>query len=348
MSRNRDNNGDGYIDPDEIRWYMASDIQLIGVFLGSYGIEGAARLYQKNAYEIQTGTGTSWRQHVVASNRNRNKGSNSNLYARVIWAEEGINGSDISFNDNNATQTTTFSTRCIRNMGYYTDEGVRKDISDSDAKYVEPDNYIKVTRMLYNPDGEDTPYDGAFDAAHKDNVYYKFDCTRINLASLRDRIDHELVGHDEFSRMACLSKVGFETIPLCNAVDLTNYSSYLFNGKTYKLTTFQGMNNYLDDCFGEMDTYFSVCPKGYRLPNVRELSVMWNLIINFIPDDKAYMGTGDSDTVPSRTYWSMGKNGGDNMKVYTAWGWGSNQNKMLMAKPEATHIINKPRCVRDL
>ncbi|MBO4765584.1 MAG: hypothetical protein J5508_07770, partial [Bacteroidales bacterium] len=188
----------------------------------------------------------------------------------------------------------------------------------------------------------------AFDEANKEKIYYEFDCSRINLASLRDRIDHELVGHDENSRMACLSKVGFVTAPLCNAVNLSDKNAYIFNGKTYNLTTFQGMNKYLDDCFGEMDTYFSVCPEGYRLPNVRELSVMWNMISNFIPSDKAYMGTGDPDTTPCRTYWSMGVNGGDNMKVNNAWGWGSNQNKLLMAKPTATHKITRPRCVRDL
>lgn len=49
MSRNRDNNGNGVIDQDEVRWYMGSHNQLIGLFIGSYGIEGDARLYQRNA-----------------------------------------------------------------------------------------------------------------------------------------------------------------------------------------------------------------------------------------------------------------------------------------------------------
>lgn len=345
MSRNRDNNGDGYIDPDEIRWYMASDIQLIGIFLGSYGIEGAARLYQRSAIEQNSSDKNVWRQHVIASNIYQpGTYTDSNKYARVIWAEEGINGTSIKYSGDD--QTATFSTRCVRNMGYYTDEGVRKDITDSDAKYIQPDNYIKVTRKLHVDDGEDiSPFNGGYDDSTKDNIYYEFDCTRINLASLRDRIDHELVGHDENSRMACLSKNGFVTAPLSSSVDISGKSSYSFNNKTYNLTTYQGLNDYLDDSFGGMDSNFSICPEGYRLPNVRELSIIWNILSNFITSDTGYLGSGDSDSVPSRTHWSMGK-AGDNTKVNDYWGWGMINSKLLMSKN--SHKIQKPRCVKDL
>lgn len=345
MSRNRDNNGDGYIDPDEIRWYMASDIQLIGIFLGSYGIEGAARLYQRSAIEQNSSDKNVWRQHVIASNIYQPEtNKDSNKFARVIWAEEGSNGTSIKYSGDD--QTATFSTRCVRNMGYYTDEGVRKDITDSDAKYIQPDNYIKVTRKLHVDDGEDiSPFNGGYDDSTKDNIYYEFDCTRINLASLRDRIDHELVGHDENSRMACLSKIGFVTAPLSSSVDISGKSSYSFNNKTYNLTTYQGLNDYLDDSFGGMDSNFSICPEGYRLPNVRELSIIWNILSNFIPSDTGYLGSGDSDSVPSRTHWSMGK-AGDNTKVNDYWGWGMISSKLLMSKN--SHKIQKPRCVKDL
>ena len=316
---------------------MASDIQLIGVFLGSYGIEGADRLYQKSAYEREYGVDNSWRQHVVASNRYKGTTStNSNLYARVIWAEEGINGSSIQYSGQD--QTNTFSTRCVRNMGYYTDEGVRRDITDSDANYVEPDNYIKVTRILHVDDGEDiSPFNGDYES-NKDNIYYQFDCTRINLASLRDKIDHELVGHDENSRMACLSKNGFVTAPLSSSVDISGKSSYSFNNKTYNLTTYQGLNDYLDDSFGGMDSNFSICPEGYRLPNVRELSIIWNILSNFITSDTGYLGSGDSDSVPSRTHWSMGK-AGDNTKVNDYWGWGMINTKLLVPELAKASMI---------
>lgn len=342
MSRNRDNDGDGYIDPEEIRWYMASDIQLIGVFLGSYGIEGAARLYQRSAINQTSSDKNVWRQHVVASNIYQPLiNTNSNDWARVIWAEEGINGTSIHYTQGD--QTKTFSTRCVRNMGYYINNGVRVDISDADANYVEPNLYVKYTRKKYVEGGDDIDYPTG---PYTDDVYYEFDCSRINLASLREPLDHELVGHDENSRMACLAR-GFRTIPVNWAVDLSGKTAYVFNGKTYNLTQYAGLNNYLDDCFGEMDTNFSVCPDGYRLPNVRELSVIWNIITNFIPDDGDYLLNTQSgnNSVPCRTYWSFGMNGSGKMSSY--WGWSMITNKLQMSI-QGQHIAYKPRCVKDL
>ena len=350
LSRNRDNNGNDIIDPDEIRWYMAADIQLIGVFLGSYGIEGDARLYQRGA-ETQSGGDDDWRQHVVASNRyvfppgsselnDPTKWPNSNAYARVIWAEEGITGSHISYNGNGKTKK--FSTRCIRNLGYYIDENTheRADISTA-APDVEPQPYVTCVRKhIENDESVTSDFTGAWD----NNVFYEFDCSRINVSSLRASVDHELVGHDENSRMACLSS-RFVAASLSQAVNVSSLASYSFNGQTYNLKTFQGLNNYLDASFGEMDD-FNVCPNGYRLPNIREMAIMWNVLSDYGLGDSSYLGTGDNDSVPSRTHWSKGPEGSN--KVGTAWGWGMINNKILMAKPTTQHFVQKPRCVRDI
>lgn len=343
LSRNRDNDGNEIIDPDEIRWYMASDLQLIGVFLGSYGIEGDARLYQYSAAEQAAG-GTNWRQHVVASNRYEPQvNMNSNRYARVIWAEEGMNGSSLNYT--NTGQTSSFSTRCVRNLGYYIDDGVRKDITDSEPE-IEPDFYIKTVRKHLNADGTISDYPETDPSNIYDNrTFYDIDCSRINVASLRANIDHELVGHDENSRMACLPS-HFETSPLINGVDISGKTNYSFNNHTYNLTTYTGLNDYLDAAFGELDTNFSVCPHGYRLPNVREISVIWNELSNFTTGDLEYLGK-DNATAPSRTYWSKGPKGSN--KVSDGWGWGMIKEKMLMALPNGgKHSVKMPRCVRDI
>lgn len=341
LSRNRDNDGDGIIDPEEIRWYMASDVQLIGVFLGSYGIEGDARLYQKSASE-QLGTNDNdWRQHIVASNRTPGQ-TNSNDYARVIWAEEGITGSNLHYNSTG--QTSKFSTRCVRNLGYHMEGGVRRDITLSvvDDPNVEPDLYVTMKRKHLGNNGE-------FSGTYDDNTYYEFDCSRINTASLREPVDHELIGHDEFSKMACLSSA-FETAPVSMSVSVEGMTSYLFNGKRYNLTRYKGLNDYLDACFGGLDTGFSVCPPGYRLPNIREMAVIWNLLAPLKTGDagnSGFLGHGDDNQVPSRSHWSKGVDGSDT-KVSSAWGWGMMDNKILMAEPNARHSIKKPRCVKDL
>lgn len=347
LSRNRDNNGDGYIDPEEIRWYMASDIQLIGVFMGSYGIEGDARLYQRNASDQASDEKDKWRQHIVASNRyvytpqQQSDWNNSNKYPRLVWAEEGVNGSNLNYSSN-TEQTTKFSTRCIRNLGYHMSGEERKDITLAvvDDPEIEPDDYITVTRKHLNEDGT---VDNNYTAAYDDRTFYEFDCSRINLASLREPVDHELIGHDENSKMACLSS-GFVTAPVVNLISTSDKGSYKFNGKTYNLKNITKLNEYLDASFPNLDANFSVCPKGYRLPNVREMSMIWTTL--------APMGTGDTDFLdveasssPCRTHWSRGIEG--NKKVSTKWGWAMSSLHLRMADNNLT-ISNKPRCVKDL
>lgn len=338
LSRNRDNNGDGYIDPDEIRWYMASDIQLIGVFMGSYGIEGDARLYQRSATDQASSDKDQWRQHIIASNRYPGAAyTNSNKYPRIVWAEEGVNGSNMSYTG--ADQTTNFSTRCVRNLGYYLEGGQRKDITLSEDPEVEPDDYVTVKRKHIENETVSENYTGAYD----ENTFYEFDCSRINLASLRDPVDHELVGHDEHSKMACLSSK-YASAPFVDLVDLSDKGSYKFNGKQFNLKSNKGLNDYLDACFPNLDSNFSVCPEGYRLPNVRELSLMWTILATMTTGDSVYLGTDDDkDGTFSRTHWSLGAAGSG--KVPGSWGWGMSSKHLLMSN---TQNFTKPRCVRDL
>jgi hypothetical protein len=46
LTRNRDNNGDGKIDHEEVRWYMASINQLKGMWIGNGSLSTTARIYQ--------------------------------------------------------------------------------------------------------------------------------------------------------------------------------------------------------------------------------------------------------------------------------------------------------------
>lgn len=343
MSRNRDNDGDGIIDRDEIRWYMASDIQLMGVFLGSYGIEGDARLYQRSANDQNNGSDEVWRQHIISSNRYSytqnppNDWNNSNKYPRVVWAEEGVNGSNLDYSG--AGKTTKFSTRCVRNLGYYVEGGQRKDITLAEDPNVEPVPYTTVIRKHLNTDGTVTsPYTGDYD----DYTFYVFDCSRINLASIREPVEgHELVGHDENSKMACLS-TAFETAP---AVNLITVNSRTFNGKSYNLKVINTLNDYLDASFPNLDAGFRVCPEGYRLPNVREMSLIWTELSSMDTGDSVYLGDmNDSNVSHCRTRWSKGS-GGTSPKVNNQWGWSMSGKHLLMA---GTQSCSKPRCVKDV
>lgn len=111
MTRNRDNNGDGKIDRDEVRWYMASIRQLIGLFVGEGVVDPSARLYNRNPDQISSTNENDWMQHVISSTASA--ASSSNL-PTIVWAEEGI--STGGYRTADAAQKLTV--RCVRNLGY--------------------------------------------------------------------------------------------------------------------------------------------------------------------------------------------------------------------------------------
>lgn len=111
MTRNRDNNGDGKIDRDEVRWYMASIRQLIGLFVGEGVVDPSARLYNRTPSQIESSEVNDWMQHVVSSTAS---GDNKSNLPTIVWAEEGISTGPYQTGD--AAQKLTV--RCVRNLGY--------------------------------------------------------------------------------------------------------------------------------------------------------------------------------------------------------------------------------------
>ena len=328
MSRNRDNNGNGIIDPEEIRWYMGAEIQLIGLFMGDYGIEGTARLYQRTAEQQASYVNNVWRQHVIASNAyfnsDRSPAYNSNE-PRVIWAEEAVTGSDITRSKKHSN-LLEFSTRCVRNLGY--DTGSGKEFSDPTTPITaEPDPYVVITRMK---NGEEYPDNGS--NPFTTDVYYHFDCTNLNVQSLREQaIPFDLPLHNEKSEWACLYRE-FESasVSACPAVPA-------------QYNKIKAMNDYLTEHTGNSNQF---CPDGYRLPNLRELA----LLRNFIPegDIKSYFSSGVQ--AYSRTTWSFGITSPNYAEARTntknSYGWSASSEKVLMGL--TTHTTSSVRCVRDI
>ena len=321
MTRNRDNDGDGVISQDEVRWYMAATNQLLGLYLGSYGIESDARLYQRNVQERADPTNEIWRQHLISSTQ---YGTNSSSAPRVVWAEEGFSGTD----PNASRQWSSldlYDIRCVRNLGY--DPATDGDFTYADYK-TEPTFYMEMTRLRNG-----VPYSGSYD----ENVYYEFDCSRINEASLRYYTNRELVEHDEDGEQACLYK-RFTFAPKKDAVIIADVPE--IKGKN----TIDKINNYVNENIG-MNPY---CPPGYRIPNAREISILRN----FIPsgDVTSYFIQGDVFAV-TRTYWSFGIKPGrhyDAQRKYVndKYGWAASHSKVLvLEKSKGTPQV---RCVKDI
>ena len=175
MARNRDNNGNGIIERDEVRWYLASIQQLVGLFVGNGVVQQSARLYYRTPAQKASNDKNDWYQFVISSTHHSNGPT-------VIWGQEGLSTSSLSDSQSWASGVTAYGIRCVRNLGI-----------DSDADInVAPDDFLTKTK---NADGS-----------------YTFEATHLNAAALRDYTSTDLPYADEWSSANRLYK-RFEVAP---------------------------------------------------------------------------------------------------------------------------------------
>lgn len=299
MPRNRDNNGNGKIDSDELRWYVSSIEQLQSLYLGELGLSDESRLYL-DKYASETGQFTSgeyigadkWRAHIISSS------SKDDPIPIIVWAEEGLSTSNYR-KDIEWYQGGPYSIKSVRNLGL--DNATADDLKDSDYM---PESFIKVI----------SPSDPITSSS-----VYKFDLRNVNKKSIRFYTTKELEPANEESEMArCY--YGFET------GDLLQSSTQLYSDIKLNLES----NNL-------------PCPKGWRMPNVREGTLM-NLHCNSSWWNGHYVFVS--------TYHSLGEYGlglattEDNSGWVKTWSWNVGPNNINMsrrAEYRPTHI----RCVKD-
>lgn len=151
ITRNRDLNGNNFIDKDEIYWYLAAKDQLAGLFIGQSALEQSAWLYQGDGTEIN---------HVVTSSYYSGSSfSSTNFW--MLWSEEGASWGRVRGSSDTAT---TYDYRCIRNLGI--------DIAQQDQS---PSHYAETSGPHYDYEG--------------DTQYYTIDVSRINSRALRSSQD---------------------------------------------------------------------------------------------------------------------------------------------------------------
>jgi len=110
MSRNRDNNGNGTIDDDEIRWYCPTLEQYTGLLIGEDAMSAESHLFSGNTTALSEQSGD-WTKRQGGTHYY----CNDNRYDRFVWAEEGLSTSRNA--GINATQNATpLYVRCVRNL----------------------------------------------------------------------------------------------------------------------------------------------------------------------------------------------------------------------------------------
>ena len=194
MNRNRDNNGDGKIDRNEVRWYLASIRQLVGMYVGDGLLNSKTKLYNKSAAEKESGTKSDWQQHIVSST---SYGGNSDD-PTILWAEEGTSTSHFyhPWGDIQGTEI-----RCVRNLGNI--------VGSSNESY--PINEVPNDYIVYDPDKK------------------TFTCTHLNSQALRYYTSKELIYSDERSQENRLYKK-FEYYNGPSSIDAAHQDFKSYNG----------------------------------------------------------------------------------------------------------------------
>lgn len=137
MSRNRDNNGDGVIDADEVRWYAPTIQQYIGMYIGKDALEPEARLFNGNTNNLNK----DWYWLSRKSPALHYWSSTTNLANFIYWAEEGLALGNRTVGLGSNSDAAPCAIRCVRNLP--------KDIGASGAG-AEPDKYYTVSEREFN------------------------------------------------------------------------------------------------------------------------------------------------------------------------------------------------------
>ena len=235
MARNRDNNGDGIISRDEVRWYMASSMQLFGIVAGHGLLEQSSRLYNRTLEDKTSGVPARWYQLVVSSTHHSNTG------VVTIYAQEGFSSASYSqargWEDKYGV--TQYATRCVRNLGL-----------DSDAALnLMPQNYIEVEEK----------------ATSANQTYYSFECTNLDENALRDYTSRDFSYQDETAPTNLLYKK-FETSPERVWPMSSDNTNRIFSGSE--------MNAEITSATNASSVDAGFCPEGYRVPNQLEMALM--------------------------------------------------------------------------
>ena len=111
LSRNRDENGNGYIDRDEMKWYLPATDQLISMFLGAKSLPSPL-FNDKSISKVSYNDGNN---HYLTSDKQK------------VWAEEGCSfGTAMGkYGDSQYPKLL----RCVRNLGMPNSDATTKVVS---------------------------------------------------------------------------------------------------------------------------------------------------------------------------------------------------------------------------
>lgn len=327
MMRNRDNNGNGIIDQNEVRWYTASINQLVGMWVGNEALTQTARLYQPVDATNKT-DGLQWRSETVSSTCNSSTNP-SDPY--IIRSEEGATKSDYSFysfwTSRPEDRDAVSSVRCLRNVGTFRDGGSQKEISEAP--------YDRMVDQYFDfKEGTD----GNEKAWSNEDGSYTIQFTRLSPKSIREYTAEDLPYHEEYSLHNCV----YLSMTAQNPAYFNDDPVHMDEGTAYYKLNDKKERVYikLDEINNAVSMHNDFCPPGYRLPNMTELLMM----VASLPE--SYWG--NSILYPSRSYFSRGKLGSNKTDSESGKiGWGFNKSNSYRMNLISDLGVKGVRCVKD-
>lgn len=250
MNRNRDDNGNGVIDEEELKWYVPASGKYVRMILGRNNLEAPLMNYTQATLPTGCGDGDNTLYHYISSD------------AKIIWADEGMSSS--FFRNGNQWSQPGWEVRCIRNLG----TNLQTTPTSGETEQVQP---AYLTRV--NP----TTHGGVVKVSH----YYG--------NAVRSYTTQPLPMHKTSARENMLGEYGFEIAPRGNVLSSASSFDYehvlpqVVNTTAHTVTDFgyystytqysDSVNNatpckYLNDNSGRT---------GWRVPNQKEVVIMMRM-----------------------------------------------------------------------
>ncbi|HIZ88209.1 MAG TPA: DUF4906 domain-containing protein [Candidatus Coprenecus pullistercoris] len=331
LLRNRDLNGNGRVEAEEVRWYLAAIDQLTDIFIGEWALDETSRLYP---YDPANGdmppTGKVY-WHYTSSSPDPNQSNNPN----VLWAEEGASRGNYGSSSGSNINGQYYAYRCVRNLGISLDNPDQK-----------PEDLVQVTD---NGDGT-----------------YTLDLSRMNPKSLRTAYDNgqPLPKGNEKSANNRPYKSFTVDKDIYGANEPYNEVVAFYNGNPLDPSLYEAGCTWSNQGFWQQyQSPNNPCPPGYRVPNQRELLIMGSRLskdqwpVYSDEDAYSYESTGEGlnryddpqyaswqNYYMCQTSFSMnGTNGYNNQREGFMWIYSSGDFMLQSSRDEVGYV----RCVKD-
>lgn len=271
LSRNRDLNGDGIINDDEIRWYTPTLSQYTGMWIGTQALDN--KLFEGNMTKLDDGAEPGKRigaRHYYTSSYDK----------RIYWAEEG--------------------------MAFGMTDWAQKAGRDADLKY------LRCARNIKSYDKNDVAY--------KD--------IPINFLQTEFSLDGHVIANLNYvdSRAVQQGKYSSAQLVPHTEIDDGNKPFPLFEIANYERGDERQVKYLLDGTWNCSD--YNEVGKGWRVPNQRELSVMY--LVGKISDlESCVTKSSDEKPTPTRLFWYY-------------------KDKVVLMKHDDGTFKVKLRCIREI